>query len=99
MNKYEAMIIVRPDFTEEERKNLFHQIAEAIAKNGGAVTQAVVWAERRKLAFPIKRAKKFDEGLFYLVNFDAPSDAITKVRYLYRVNEGIVRTLILRLED
>ena len=30
MNKYEAMFIIKPELSEEEKKTLFAQIAEAI---------------------------------------------------------------------
>ncbi|MBU1998850.1 MAG: 30S ribosomal protein S6 [Candidatus Omnitrophota bacterium] len=93
MNKYEAMLIVRADLSEEDKKSLCASIAEAITKNGGEVNEAGVWIERKKLAFMIKR---YPEGTYYLVNFNAPAQAITKIRYAYRLNEYILRSLITR---
>ncbi|MDD5432804.1 MAG: 30S ribosomal protein S6 [Candidatus Omnitrophica bacterium] len=94
MNKYEAMFIIKPDLSEEERKTLFNQIGESITKNSGVVTQAAVWAERKKLYFPIK---KFQEGLYYLVNFDLPAPGVKEIRQAYRINESILRVLVSRL--
>lgn len=96
MNKYEAMIIVKTDLSEEERKVLFSQIQEAVAKNNGHVTNSSVWMEKRKLFFPIK---KQNEGLYYLVNFSAPGLAIKDITHAYRLNENILRTMITRLDD
>lgn len=93
MNKYEAMFIVKPELTEDERKALVGQITEAITKNGGKVASADLWSERRKLTFPIK---KKDEGVYYLVRFEIPPDGITKVKYAYKLNESILRVQILR---
>jgi small subunit ribosomal protein S6 len=93
MNKYEAMFIIKPDITEEDRKALFVQIQEAVAKNNGQITNAAIWSEKRKLIFPIKKQQ---EGIYYLVNFDAPSEAITKLKYTFKLNEQILRVLILR---
>lgn len=95
MNKYEAMFIIKPDLPEDERKNLFTQVNDVVTKNNGKVTAANIWAGKRKLNFPIK---KFQDGLYYLLNFTASPDAITKVRYAYRLNEGILRVLITRVE-
>ena len=95
MNKYEAMFIIKPDITEEDRKVLFGQIQEAVAKNNGQVTNAAIWAEKRKLIFPLKKQQ---EGVYYLVNFSAPSDAISKLKYTFKLNEQILRVLILRPE-
>jgi small subunit ribosomal protein S6 len=96
MNKYEAMVIIKPDLSEEDRKTLFSQIQEAIVKNNGQVTTAVIWAEKRKLIFPLKKQQ---EGVYYLVNFSAPSEAITKLKYTFKLNEQILRVLILRPEE
>jgi len=92
MNKYEAMFIIKPDVSEEERKTLFAQISDAVTKNNGQFTSGVVWSERRKLIFPIKKQQ---EGVYYLANFSAPSEAITKLKYIFKLNEQILRVLIL----
>jgi len=96
MNKYEAMIIVKPDLSDEDKKTLFKQIDDAVTKNGGAITQSGVWAERRKMYFPIK---KFIEGVYYLVAFNAPSGAIKEVRNTYKLNENILRVLFTRMDN
>ncbi len=91
MNKYEAMFIIKPALSEEERKILFNQIGDVITKNGGAVSKAVIWAEKRKLYFTIKKCQ---EGVYYLVNFDLPPASVVKVRQAYKINENILRVLI-----
>jgi small subunit ribosomal protein S6 len=91
MNKYEAMFIVKPDLSEEERKILFNQISEAVTKNSGTVANAAVWSEKRKLFFPIK---KHMEGVYYLMNFSVDPLAVTKMRHAYNLNENILRVLI-----
>lgn len=92
-NKYEVMVIVRPDLTEEQNKNLFSQINEAIAKNQGSVLESRVWQEKRRMIFPIK---KFKEGIYYLVNFQIDSLSISKLREIYRLNENILRTMFIK---
>ncbi|MCM8796754.1 MAG: 30S ribosomal protein S6 [Candidatus Omnitrophica bacterium] len=91
MVKYEAMFIIKPDLSEEERKTLFNQIQEVIGKNQGYVFSAAIWQEKRKFFFPIK---KFHEGLYYLVNFSAPASAIKEINNIYKLNENILRVLI-----
>jgi small subunit ribosomal protein S6 len=94
MNKYEAMFIVKPDLSEEERKILFQQVADAVTKNHGSVTNAAVWQERKKMFFPLKR---HHEGLYYLMNFSAASAAVKDISHAYKLNENILRVLISRL--
>ena len=91
MKKYEAMFILKPDLNEEAKKTLFNQLGEAITKNGGSVTQASVWTEKKKLYFPLK---KQHEGLYYLVNFSSPTEAVVKINHAYKLNEDVLRVLI-----
>ncbi len=95
MNKYEAMVIIKPDLSEEDKKTLFKQIDEVIIKNGGKITQSGIWAEKRKLYFPIN---KFMEGVYYLAAFTAPATAIKELRGTYKINENILRFLFTRMD-
>ncbi|MEI6831574.1 MAG: 30S ribosomal protein S6 [Candidatus Omnitrophota bacterium] len=91
MNKYEVMAVVKPDLSDEEKKLLFKQIDDAVIKYKGEISQSGVWAEKRKLCFPIS---KFGEGIYYLVAFTAPSAAIKEIRSTYKLNENILRVLV-----
>lgn len=95
MNKYEALIIVKPDLSEEDRKIVFQAIDEAITKHGGSILQSGLWAEKRKLFFPIK---KYLEGVYYLASFTIDPLAIKAIRHIYTLNENILRVLITKLE-
>lgn len=95
MKKYEAMLIVNPDLSDEEKKNLFDQIGEAVTKNSGKVTAGSVWQERRKLFFPIKKRL---EGVYYLLNFESDPKGISKITQAYSLNENILRAMITKLE-
>lgn len=91
MNKYEAMVIIKPELSEEERKTVLTQLTDTITASTGNVSQAGVWAERRKLQFPIK---KHSEGVYYLIEFSAETGAIEKILGVYKLNENVLRTLI-----
>lgn len=92
MNKYEAMCILKPDLAEDEKKALFGQINDAVAKNNGSVAASSVWSEKRKLYFPLK---KYREGIYFLVNFALTDpQKITEIRQVYKLNENILRVLI-----
>ncbi len=95
MNKYEALFIVKPDLSEEDRKNLFRQIDDTVTKHHGSISQSGLWAERKKLFFPIK---KQTEGVYYLMNFSLPPLAIKEIRHTYTLNENILRVLITKVE-
>lgn len=91
MRKYEAMFIIRPDLSEEEKKNLIQQIQDVVTKNNGTIAQAGIWTEKKKLFFAMK---KFREGDYYLMNFSLAPSAVDKLSQVYKINEGILRVLI-----
>ncbi len=95
MNKYEAMFVIKPDLTEEAKKNLFSQINDVIQKHSGKVVSENIWAEKRKLTFKIKR---YLEANYYLVNFNTEPNEISEIRHLYNLNENILRVLITNTE-
>jgi len=102
MKKYEAMFIIKPDLKDEEKTSVMKNIKEQISKHQGNITQDQIWAERRKLAydiFPIGGGTRFKEGMYYLVNFDSDPLAIATLKTNYKLNENILRFLILKLED
>lgn len=95
MRKYEAMFIIKPDLSEEERKTLFSQVRDVITKNQGDVQGGSIWQEKRKLYFPIK---KYREGLYYLLNFSSVPSSIKEIMNVYKLNEEILRVLITKME-
>lgn len=94
MNKYEAMIIVLPGLSDQDKEGLFNQIRDTVSKNKGEVSEGAVWGQKRKLYFPIKKQV---EGVYYLLKFSLPPLALKEVRKAYSLNENILRVLITKL--
>lgn len=93
--EYEALIIVRPGGTEQEVTQLAERVVEPIKKLGGRVDTLQAMG-RRRLAFKILRQT---EGYYYLVRFHAPTDQVVELERLLRLNESIVRFIILTEEE
>lgn len=94
MNKYEAMFIIKPDLSEDEKKALFNQIGDAVTKNQGNVSNGAIWMEKKKLYFPIR---KYQEGVYYLLNFTLSPLALKEISHAYNLNENILRVLFTKL--
>ena len=95
MRNYEAMFILKPDLSKDKLQELFAQINETFTKNNSKVNTSSIWAEKRKLSFPIK---KYKEGTYYLVSFNADPQQISKINRDYKLNENILRALITKVE-
>lgn len=94
MNNYEVMFIIKPELSEEEKKNLFGQLNDLVVKNKGKVSTANIWLERKKLFFPIKKHR---EGVYYLMNFSIAPTQIAELKHAYKLNENILRVLVTKL--
>lgn len=92
MKKYEGMFIIKSDLSKENFDKTIGQINDAIVKNGGSVSAAKELGKQH-LSFPIK---KYKEGIYYLVNFDIDTDAISKIKRAVSLNESILRALIVK---
>lgn len=95
VNNYEAMFILQPNLNEAQSKEAFAQLDEAIIKNEGQVVTSGIWSEKRKLGYPIK---KFREGIYYFVTLKAKASVILKLKQMYKLNENILRILIIKSE-
>ena len=95
MKKYEIMFIVRPTLTEEEIKNVAKKFETILTDNGAKVTNTKDMGQR-ELAYEIK---KFKTGYYFLYIVEANSDAINEFDRVVRINEKVIRHLIVKVED
>ncbi len=95
MRKYEIMFIVRPDLEEEVRKNTVKELEKTLTDNKATITLSKELGQK-EFAYEIK---KFKSGYYYLYNIEADSDAaIKEFDRVSRINENVVRHLVINLE-
>ena len=92
MNKYELVYIVDAHLAAEAKEEVGKQIADAVTKADGKVINSNVWFERPRMSFPIK---KVQDGSYYLVNWEGRGNASVKLRQSLRLNERVLRFLII----
>ena len=93
--EYEALVIFKSAGTDEQ---LARQTAEvdALVKKVGGTVENTQQMGRRRLAFAIARQT---EGHYYLLRFHAPTDQMVELERLLRLQEGIVRFMILTEDE
>ena len=92
---YEALVILKSAGTEQEVAKRAATLEEPIKKVGGRITTSQTLG-RRRLAFRIARQA---EGHYHLLRFQAPAERLSEIERLYRLNDAIVRFLILNAEE
>lgn len=95
MNNYEGIFIVNPDLAPEASKGVVAQIQEMVSKNGGRVDGLQDWG-RKKLTYKIQ---KKSEGHYVLLNFQLDGPATKKLEQAIRLNDNVMRYLIINKEE
>ncbi len=95
MNKYEIMFIVRPDMEEAEIKNTAEAMKKVL-KDGKAKVVEEKAMGQKELAYEIK---KVNTGFYYLYIVEASKEAINEFDRVARINESLLRHLIVKIED
>jgi small subunit ribosomal protein S6 len=93
--KYELVYIMRPEATEAEAADLQSQVETVIGRVGGTLEKTDVWG-RRKLAYDIGKHK---EGFYVLHVISGSGDLMKEIDRRLRVTEGLLRHLIVRVDD
>jgi len=95
MRKYELVYIVSPELDEEKYAAIIEKFSTVITDNGGEILKADKWGKRR-LAYEIK---KKTEGFYVLVNYQGETVVTDELDRLMKINEGILKHMIIRIED
>jgi len=108
VRNYELVLILHPELEDEGVKSLVEQFSATVTERGGRVTQvgqlvqdngqitAADTYKRRKLAYPIR---KFNEGYYPVLRLQAEPQALTELEQKLKVNESVLRYLVVRLDE
>ena len=94
MNKYEIMFILKTN-EEEAIKREVSESKAIITNLKGEITNEKEMGNK-KLAYPIKKELN---GYYYVINCNANKEAIAEFDRKARINENVIRHLIIRLDE
>lgn len=96
MNRYELTYIIDTALEEEARKELIEKVSALIAQNGGEVEKIDETWGKRRLAYPINDE---EEGVYTVINFTADPSFPAELDRVYKITEGVMRSLIVAHEE
>jgi len=85
---------LRPDTADDRVQQILDRTTRGIAGSEGQIVKVSPWG-RRRLAYPISG---YREGSYFIVVFDAPSEAIDELERSLNITEEIIRHLVTRIE-
>jgi small subunit ribosomal protein S6 len=94
MRRYELMLVLRPDTADDRVQQILDRTTRGIAGSDGQIVKVSPWG-RRRLAYPISG---YREGSYFIVVFDAPSEAIEELERGLNITEEVMRHLVTRID-
>lgn len=95
MRDYELVIIVTPEIDETATAEVVDKVKSWITDAGGSIESLEEWG-RQKLAYLIRNQK---EGQYYLFNLKLDPTTVINLERNFRLQESILRFLIINKED
>ncbi len=95
---YELMVLLRPDLADDRLEAALERIRNTVVEQGGTITfekRDTPWG-RRRLAYPIR---KFQEAFYVLFQLVCAPRAVREIERELRLNEQVLRHLMVRLDE
>lgn len=93
-NAYESMLVLSAKLSEEATEALVAKFKELIEANG-TLDGVDVWGKRR-LAYLINKEA---EGYYVLFNFTSGAEFPAELDRIYKITDGVLRSLIIKKES
>lgn len=95
MVNYEGVFILDPDLAVDASKAAVTQLQDLVTKNGGRVDGLQDWGKKR-MAYKIKKKQ---DGNYIIINFQLDSSATKKLEQSLRLNDNIIRYLLVNKDN
>ncbi len=92
--KYETVMVLSMKLGDEGIQNTIEKFKALIEKH--ATLQEVDEWGKRKLAYLINKEA---EGYYVLINFESEADFPAELDRIYKITDGVLRSLIIKKED
>ncbi|HSZ84673.1 MAG TPA: 30S ribosomal protein S6 [Puia sp.] len=94
MNNYELMVIFTPVLSEEEYRASQKKFSAFVKENGGKIVHENPWG-LKSLAYAIQ---KKTTGLYWVLEYSAPSDFNEKLKIQLLRDENVLRFMATKLD-
>ena len=94
MAKYETMLVTSSALDEEASAALIGKFKSLIEANG-TIDSVDDWGKRR-LAYPIEDQT---EGVYTLIRFESKPEFPAELDRIYKITDGVMRSIIVSLDD
>jgi len=93
MRRYETIIIIDPDLSEEDRTSFLNRVKEIIPQQGGVLIQEDLWGVK-KLAYEIKKKPR---GYYVRMDYCGLGKAVDEIERFFRIDDRAMKFLTVQL--
>jgi len=94
MRRYETIIIIDPDLSDEERDPVFVRLKEVISQQGGLLVLIDEWGSK-KLAYEIMKKAR---GYYIRLDYCGTATLINELERVCRIDDRILKYMTILLE-
>ncbi len=95
MRRYETIVILDPDISEEERAPVFSRISDTIEQGSGFLVLLDEWGTR-KLAYEIKKKPR---GHYTRIDFCGTGVIVNEIERFFRIDDRVMKYLTIMLDE
>lgn len=95
LNHYETLVLMSPELTEENRKEILANLSGVIERDGGKIGLVDDWGVRT-LAYPVR---KLTRGHYVRLDYTAPGAAVAELERNIRITDGLFKFVTVRLDE
>jgi small subunit ribosomal protein S6 len=95
LRTYEALYIASPNVEDGDIQTLSQEVQDLVTQNGGTIVRSEIWG-KRKLAYLVK---KYSEGNYILLRFQANPDFIQKLELWFKLHDSVIRYLVTYFDE
>ncbi|MBI5896334.1 MAG: 30S ribosomal protein S6 [Desulfobacterales bacterium] len=93
MRRYETIVIIDPDLSEEDRTSFLTRVKEIIPQQGGVLIQEDLWGVK-KLAYEIKKKPR---GYYVRMDYCGLGKAVDEIERFFRIDDRAMKFLTVQL--
>ncbi|MBM4329366.1 MAG: 30S ribosomal protein S6 [Deltaproteobacteria bacterium] len=94
MRRYESVVILDPELSDDEVRTFTERYSGIIKKQGGELIKLDDWG-RKKMAYLVK---KRDVGRYVLFDFVGLPEVITEVERNFKITESVLKFISVKLD-
>jgi len=95
MRRYETIVIIDPDISEEERTTLIARTQEIVPQQEGVFLQENHWGVK-KLAYEIKKKPR---GYYVLLDYCGTGKAVDELERFFRIDDRVMKFMTVQTDQ